>query len=84
MLHGRRQITGLVDRPLGVKFCSFISAADQAEIIAMCEAMNVPIGDFLAVGNWSSLPEVPAEQFELGKKWINKEARKRAAAKEPA
>lgn len=57
-----------------------MSDAQQTEIIAMCEAMNVPIGDFLAVGNWSSLPEVPAEQFELGKKWINKKAKERQTA----
>lgn len=56
----------------------------QTEIIAMCEATGVAIGDFLAVGNWSALPEVPIEQFELGKKWINKRAQSRIAEQKAA
>jgi DNA repair and recombination protein RAD52 len=56
----------------------------QAVIINMLSQMNVPVGDFLAVGNWRDVRDVPASQFELGKKWINKEARKRAAPEQKA
>lgn len=63
---------------------STLTDDQQTEITAMCEATGVPIGDFLAVGNWSALPEVPADQFELGKKWINKRAQARLAHKETA
>ena len=49
------------------------------EVIALLEATGVPASDYLAVGNWSDLREVPQDQFELGKKWINKQAAKRAA-----
>jgi DNA recombination protein Rad52 len=56
---------------------NYLTDDQCTEIMAMCETMNVAIGKFLSVGNWSSLPEVPAEQYELGKKWINKQARNR-------
>jgi DNA recombination protein Rad52 len=50
------------------------------EVIALLDATGVPVGDYLAVGNWTDLREVPVEQFELGKKWINKKARELAGA----
>lgn len=57
----------------------------RTEIMLLLEATGVLAADFLAVGPWKDLREVPADQFELGKKWINKQAAKRAAPqKEPA
>lgn len=55
-----------------------LNDVQQAEVIALLEATNVPVADYLAVGPWKDLREVPADQFELGKKWINKRARERA------
>jgi len=56
-----------------------LSEDQRFEVMTLLEATGVPVGDYLAVGNWSDLREVPADQFELGKKWINKRAAKRAA-----
>jgi len=61
-----------------------LSDDQQTEIINMLSQMNVPVGDFLKVGNWRDVRDVPASQFDLGKKWINKEARKRAAPEQKA
>jgi hypothetical protein len=58
---------------------STLNDDQRFEVIALLEATGVPASDYLAVGNWSDLREVPQDQFELGKKWINKQAAKRAA-----
>jgi uncharacterized short protein YbdD (DUF466 family) len=61
-----------------------LSEDQRTEIMALLDATGVPAADFLAVGPWKDLRDVPAAQFELGKKWINKKAREREAQKEDA
>ena len=61
-----------------------ITEAQITELIAMLDAMNVPVGPFLQMGNISDLSEVPAAQFEAAKGWITKQTHARQQQKEPA
>lgn len=63
-----------------------LSDAQREETMLLLESTGVPVAEYLANGGWKDLREVPAEQFELGKRWINRRAREIQAAKtkEPA
>jgi DNA recombination protein Rad52 len=61
-----------------------ITEAQRTELMGMLDNMNVPVGPFLQVGNISDLSELAADQFDLAKRWINKQAAKRAEQKEAA
>lgn len=72
-----KYVTGLKDE--FAEQPATLDDAQQTEIMAMLNATGVTSAEFLAVGPWPQLKDVPAEQFELGKKWINKRAREKAA-----
>lgn len=61
-----------------------ISEDQRAELMAMMDALNVPVAEFLQVGNLTDLRELLVTDFDTAKRWINKKARERAAQKETA
>lgn len=54
-----------------------ITEGQRTELMTMLDQLNVPVGPFLQVGNITDLSELAADQFEVAKKWINQQARKR-------
>jgi DNA recombination protein Rad52 len=60
-----------------------ISEPQRVELMGLLDATNVPVARFLEVGGYSDLRELPADQFERGKKWINKAAAEMAKANTP-
>jgi DNA recombination protein Rad52 len=63
-----------------------ISEEQRTELMLLLETTSVPVARFLEVGGYSDLRDLPADQFERGKRWINKTAKEleAAQAKEPA
>ena len=58
-----------------------LTDAQQTEIILMLDQLNVPVAEFLAMGDWRDVRDVPSEHFDAGKKWIAKYARQLAQKK---
>lgn len=54
-----------------------ITDDQRTELMNLLDSLNVPVGDFLQQGNISDLREVPIDQFENAKRWINKRAAER-------
>lgn len=61
-----------------------ISEEQRTELMALLDALNFPVADLLRVSKIKDLRDLPAAKFEGAKGWINSEAAKRAAEKEPA
>lgn len=57
-----------------------ITDEQRTELMALCEANGVVIGEFLKVGKISDLREVPADQFENAKGWILANAKQKENA----
>lgn len=61
-----------------------ITEDQLSELQLLLDQLNVPVAQFLQVGNLSALNEVPATEFNNAKRWINKRARELQAAKQEA
>jgi hypothetical protein len=61
-----------------------ITDAQRTELMGMLESMNVAVGAFLQIGNITDLRELPAGEFEVAKRWINKQAKLNLAPKNEA
>lgn len=57
-----------------------VSEEQRLELMALLDATGVPVGEMLKAANIADLRDVLASEFENGKKWINREAKKREAA----
>lgn len=57
----------------------FITEDQRTELMALLDATNVPVGDFLQIGNLTDLRELLVENFDFAKRWINKRAARLAA-----
>lgn len=75
---GRANVT---DAPAPSKF---ITENQRTELMSMFDSLNVPVGEFLQVGNITDLCEVESIKFDGAKRWINDRAIERHKEKESA
>ena len=59
--------------PVHVKL---LSEDQRRDLMALATAKNISARDLCAVGGYASVPEIPADQFERAKGWLNKQPKR--------
>ena len=62
---------------------ALITDNQREELMALFEALNVPVADFLKAGKVEDLRQLEAGRFESAKTWINKRANEMRKEQEP-